>query len=152
MNIIQDHDNPNDIILVHFEDYAEFPFSWNKIREWIFFVVNTEGFSLQHVNIILCSDDYLIEINKKYLNHYYYTDVITFNYSDNSDDAILGDIFLSVDRLYDQAEKYKIPFHQELCRIIVHGILHLMGYDDKSDIEKSVMTQKEDYYLNNIHI
>ena len=87
----------------------------------------------------------MLEINKQYLKHDYYTDVITFDYSEN--DKISGDIFISIDRVVDNSKKYSEKKNTEIRRVIIHGILHLIGYNDKLDDEKKIMTEKENYYL-----
>ncbi|MDR1170730.1 MAG: rRNA maturation RNase YbeY [Prevotellaceae bacterium] len=94
---------------------------------------------------IFCSDNFLLEMNKKYLNHDYYTDVITFDYT--VDNIISGDIFISVERVHENAHRFGAPFSHELRRVIYHGILHLCGYMDKSDDEQRTMREKEDFYL-----
>jgi rRNA maturation RNase YbeY len=97
------------------------------------------------VTLIFCSDDYLLEINKKYLNHDYYTDVITFDYSDNQ--TISGDLFISIDRVLDNAKSLQVVAKEELIRVVYHGVLHLVGYKDKTEEEKMVMASKENEYL-----
>lgn len=99
------------------------------------------------VTLIFCSDDYLLEINKKYLNHDYYTDVITFDYSDNQ--RVSGDLFISIDRVLDNAKSLQVVAKEELIRVVYHGVLHLVGYKDKTEEEKKVMTSKENEYLLN---
>lgn len=117
------------------------------LKTWIKSVIEAEGYQLQELNFILCSDEYLLRINQDYLNHDTYTDVITF---DNSEELkmILGDIFISIDRVKDNAKQNKVTTHDELCRIIIHGTLHLLGYRDKTKKAKLEMTAKEDFYLN----
>ncbi len=97
------------------------------------------------ISVIFCSDEYLLQVNKQYLSHDYYTDVITFDNSEGS--LINGDIFISIDTVRSNAEYYHQIFLDELHRVIIHGVLHLLGYKDKSSKEKSLMTNKEDYYL-----
>ena len=104
-----------------------------------------ENKKLGDSSIIYCSDDYLLEINKQYLSHDYYTDVITFNYCEG--DLISGDIFISVDTIKANAAEYGASFDNELCRVMVHGILHLIGYDDDCESNQLIMRQKEDFYL-----
>lgn len=101
-----------------------------------------------NISIIFCTDDYLLEINKQYLDHNYYTDIITFDYVENS--TISGDLFISVDRLKENAHRYKTEFIVELYRVVFHGILHLVGYNDKTVEEKVVMKEKENYYLGGV--
>jgi probable rRNA maturation factor len=116
------------------------------VADWIHSSVLAEQFSLQSLNIVFCSDDYLLEVNKTYLQHDYYTDIITFDNSE-SDSVIEGDIFISIDRVRENATLFSVPFFDELCRVIIHGILHLMNYDDHSDVDRSVIRMKEDHYL-----
>jgi probable rRNA maturation factor len=117
-----------------------------KTRKWLTNVVREENSLLLDLNYIFCSDNYLSDLNKKYLNHNSFTDILTF--PDTSDqDKISGDIYISVERIKDNAEKYTQPFDKELARVMVHGLLHLLGYRDKTSGEKKLMTMKEDYYL-----
>jgi len=118
-----------------------------QIKEWINNTILAEGFQLEELNFILCSDEYLLAINQQYLNHDTYTDVITF---DNSEElkTILGDIFISIERIQENAKEFKGTVQLELCRVMIHGTLHLLGYKDKGKTAKTLMTQKEDFYLN----
>lgn len=119
------------------------------IKAWIAAAITEEGYLLQELNFILCSDEYLLRINQEYLNHDTYTDVITF---DNSEalKTIVGDIFISIERIKENATTFKHPVAQELCRVMIHGTLHLLGYKDKGKAAKSSMTAKEDYYLSKL--
>jgi probable rRNA maturation factor len=112
------------------------------------FMAKEENVTFADVNIIFCSDEYLLGINKQYLQHDYYTDIITFDYNDNN--LISSDIFISVDRLKDNAHTLQISFNSELMRIIIHGLLHLCGYEDDTTEKRSNMSLKEDYYLSQI--
>lgn len=133
------------MIYTHSED-IEFKYpDGTKLGQWLTDVATSEGKTIGEINIIFCSDDYLLELNKQYLNHDYYTDVITFDYS--QDQIISGDIFISIDRVRDNAHTYQQTFEDELNRVIVHGVLHLIGYKDKTDQEQKLMRQKEDFYL-----
>lgn len=114
-------------------------------RRWLNAVALREGKKLGDINIIFCSDPYLLDVNRKYLGHDYYTDIITFDYCEG--DVLSGDLFISVDSVRDNAAFYETGFAAELNRVIVHGILHLAGYDDHSDSEQKTMRSKEDYYL-----
>lgn len=123
-------------------------FKFNKRRatsKWLKSAITLENKKLGDISIIYCSDDYLLEINKQYLSHDYYTDVITFNYCEG--DLISGDIFISVDTIKANAEEYGASFENELCRVMVHGLLHLIGYDDDCESNQLIMRQKEDFYL-----
>lgn len=117
------------------------------VKQWITETIIAEGYKLKELTYIFCSDNYLLQINQQYLNHDTYTDIITF---DNSDIAstIIGDIFISIDRIRENAAKFGITEVDELHRVIIHGALHLLGYKDKSPADKKKMTQKEDFYLN----
>lgn len=123
-------------------------FKFNKRRatsKWLKSAIALENKKLGDISIIYCSDDYLLEINKQYLSHDYYTDVITFNYCEG--DLISGDIFISVDTIKANAQEYGASFDNELCRVMVHGVLHLIGYDDDCESNQLIMRQKEDFYL-----
>jgi len=112
---------------------------------WLLACVQEEGFGLGDVSVVFCSDDYLLEVNRQYLKHDYYTDIITFDYTE--DDLISGDLFISVDRVRENALTFNQTFIEEINRIMVHGVLHLCGYEDKEPDHKAEMTAKEDYYL-----
>ncbi len=111
------------------------------VRHWIEQVVQKEGQKLQLINYVFCSDDYLHELNVEYLDHDTLTDVITFQYSPLP--IIEGDVFISIDRVKENAKLYSTSFKQELHRVMIHGALHLCGYGDKSPEEKKRMTEKE---------
>ena len=117
-----------------------------KSIEWIVSIIQSEEYQLQHINYILCSDSYLLSLNSKYLNHDTYTDIITFNQSDHPN-TIETDIYISVDRVSENAESNGEDFEKELHRVMIHGILHLMGFDDKTPEQKSLMRKKEDTCL-----
>ena len=99
---------------------------------------------LEYINYIFCSDEYLLSINKEYLNHDYFTDIITFDYSETE---ISSDIFISIDRIIENARKNSVTLQSELHRVIIHGALHLVGFKDKTPFEQMQMAQKEDFYL-----
>ena len=112
---------------------------------WLQDVVVSEGAQLGDIQFVFCSDDYLLDINKKYLNHDYFTDIITFDYS--ADNTVSGDLFVSIDRVRDNALIYSCAEVDELLRVCVHGVLHLLGYKDKSPEDAAIMRSKEDLYL-----
>lgn len=116
------------------------------IKKWIEATIIAEGYKLEELNFILCSDEYLLRINQDFLQHDDYTDVITF---DNSEElkTIVGDIFISLERIKENANTFKSTTLKELCRVIIHGTLHLLGYKDKTKAAKTLMTEKEDFYL-----
>lgn len=121
------------------------------IRSWINDTIIAEGYKLEELNFILCSDTYLLEMNKQYLNHDTYTDVITFDNSD-IEETIIGDIFISIERIQENAKTFGSSTINELCRVMVHGTLHLLGYGDKGKAAKTLMTTKEDTYLATLSI
>lgn len=118
----------------------------NKIKKWLKSAIEKEGYGLQELTFIFCSDDYLLGINQQYLNHDTYTDIITFDNSE-ADKQIVSDIFISIDRVKENAKIFKTTPFDEVCRIMIHGTLHLLGYKDKGKAAKTLMTQKEDEYL-----
>jgi len=109
-------------------------------------VIIQEKFLYGPVNFILCSDAFLKEYNKRFLNHNYFTDVITFDYSEE-ENYVTGDVFISLDRIRENAKSYQVSSRKELLRVMIHGLLHLMGMNDQSEEEKKAMREKEDYYL-----
>jgi probable rRNA maturation factor len=116
------------------------------VRKWITETIVAEGFKLAELTYVFCSDQYLLQINQQYLNHDTYTDIITFDNSEEHN-TIAGDIFISIERIKENAAKFAVTEAQELHRVIIHGTLHLLGYKDKSVADKKKMTLKEDYYL-----
>ncbi|EMR03103.1 rRNA maturation RNase YbeY [Cesiribacter andamanensis] len=117
-----------------------------KTRSWIKKVCQEEGVSVRELNVIFCSDPYLRQLNKEYLQHDYFTDIVTF---DNAEEegVLEGDLFISIDRIQENSQDYAISTDQELRRVIIHGVLHLLGYGDKSEAEQTLMRQKEDACL-----
>jgi rRNA maturation RNase YbeY len=128
-----------------FEDVASFEFKEDIVEIWIEQCVEKESKISGDICFIFCNDTYLLKLNQEYLKHDYFTDVITFDYSD--DIIVSGDIFISVDRIADNAKQFGVSFDYELLRVIIHGVLHLCGYKDKSKKDKIQMTSKEDGYL-----
>ena len=117
-----------------------------KTSRWIKSVIEAQGFSLVDLNYVFCSDNYLLGINQSYLNHNYFTDIITFDYSGQRK-AIQGEIYISIHRVRDNAKELGVSFEEELHRVIIHGVLHLMGHRDKSTLEKTAMRKKEEACL-----
>ena len=118
----------------------------STLAVWLEDIILTEGKKPGDINYIFCDDEYLLQVNKEYLQHDYYTDIITFDYVKGK--TISGDIFVSLPRIFDNAETFSKDFDSEFFRVLAHGILHLCGYKDKTDEEISIMRNKEDYYLN----
>jgi rRNA maturation RNase YbeY len=137
-------------------DHAESPISFHledvelilpqeeALTAWLASIAEQEQKELIELNYIFCSDEHLLNINIEYLQHDYYTDVITFPYSET---AVHGDVFISIDRVQDNATSLGVSFENELLRVMAHGALHLAGYDDKSPEKKAEMRNKEDFYL-----
>jgi probable rRNA maturation factor len=118
----------------------------NQLKIWLGSIIENEKYKLDCINFIFCSDNYLLNLNKQYLKHNTLTDIITFQYNANNED-ILADVYISIERCSENANKLEIPFITELHRLLCHGTLHLCGYLDKKSDQKLLMTQKEDYYL-----
>jgi probable rRNA maturation factor len=121
-----------------------------QLRKWLVMVAEHEGKLAGTLNYIICDDDYLAELNLKYLKHKSLTDILTFSFTDEVE-IVKGDIFISLTRVRDNAKKYKQKVEVELYRVMVHGLLHLAGYDDASGPEKKLMRDKENYYLQLLH-
>ena len=118
------------------------PKNQNKLAEWISNVILSEGFEVGEINYIFCDDIYLHKINQEFLKHDTYTDIISFDYTLGKE--VGGDIFISIERVLENAEKFNEVFENELYRVMIHGILHFMGYKDKTKKEKTLMRTKED--------
>jgi len=118
----------------------------SKISEWLHLVAKSENFIISEINYIFCDDKFLYSLNVEYLNHDTFTDVISFNFSEGTG-KIIGDIYISIERVSENAIKFNKTMDNELYRVMAHGLLHLLGYSDKTKSEKLVMTKKEDNYL-----
>ena len=116
-----------------------------RVLDWISQSIENELYNEDAINYIFCSDEYLFDLNVKHLKHNTLTDIISFDYTIGK--LIAGDIFISVDRVRENANKFNVSFRDELHRVMIHGILHFCNYNDKTKEEKSVMREKEDYYL-----
>ena len=133
------------MITYHF-DQTKFVFRQKTLTsKWLRLVAESEIRRIGDISIIFCSDKYILDINRRYLGHDYFTDIITFDYCEG--DRLSGDLFISVDSVRENSVEYGTEFKDELNRVIVHGILHLIGYDDHTEEDVKVMRSKEDYYL-----
>jgi rRNA maturation RNase YbeY len=134
-------------ILFHLADITKDQIKGNKkkISEWIKQIVLQNNKEIGDIDIIFCSNEYLLDINKKFLHHHYYTDVITFPY--NEKNVLSGDVFISVDQVKINAEQFKATFSEELHRVMIHGILHLIGFEDDTDHKRMHMHVLEDEAL-----
>lgn len=119
----------------------------NQLKRFILKLIRKEGAELEALNYIFCSDEYLLQVNQQYLNHNTYTDIITFQLSALAE-PILSDIYISVERVRENAGEFQTSFQTELHRVIFHGALHLCGYKDKNQAQRKLMRQKEEEYLN----
>lgn len=124
-----------------------------SLNKWISETISSEsGGNLRvgDISVILCSDEYLLSVNKQFLKHDYYTDIITFNYCEG--ERVSGDLFISVDSVRENAKTYGATFQEELHRVLIHGVLHLLGYDDHTDAEKVIMKERENLSLQRLTI
>jgi rRNA maturation RNase YbeY len=122
----------------------------DAFSSWISSVIVSENKKEGDINYIFCDDEYILEINKQYLNHDYYTDIISFDYSVGNE--LHGDVFVSIDRIRENAVDFKVPFEDELKRVIIHGVLHYCGYKDKTSEEEVLMRVKEDEKIAMFHV
>lgn len=130
----------------YFTEDIKFDFKRKLLtRNWLKMVAGSEIRKIGDINVIFCSDNYILDVNMKYLQHDYFTDIITFDYCE--DDYLSGDLFISIDSVRENALFYGTDFKDELNRVIVHGVLHLIGYDDHCDEDIAMMRSKENYYL-----
>ena len=133
------------MISYYFED-TDFLFKGKtRNNKWLKLVAESEIRRIGNISIIFCSDNYILDVNQKYLQHDYFTDIITFDYCEG--DRLSGDLFISIDSVRENSIEYGTEFEDELNRVIVHGILHLIGYDDHTEEEQKIMRSKENYYL-----
>lgn len=129
----------------NFEDVEfELPDS-DSLVSWVDFAIKNEGYSTGNITYVFCSDEYLLNMNKQFLNHDYYTDIITFDYV--KDDIASGDLFISYDRIKDNARSFDVSCETELLRVMIHGVLHLIGYDDLTDEDEAEIHKMEDFYI-----
>ncbi len=128
-----------------FEEVDPIDFNFESIQKWIHKVIRHYKQKPWEISIIFCSDEFILKLNQEYLNHDYYTDILTFNYSNPG--FISGDLFISIETVKSNSSLLNIKFEDEINRVIVHGILHLLGFDDSTNNQKEEMTQIEDYWL-----
>jgi rRNA maturation RNase YbeY len=119
--------------------------SETKISDWIKTTITTEGYKLEEINYIFCDDDYLHKLNVEFLNHDTLTDIISFDYTMGK--LIQGDIYISIERVKDNAKDFNVSLKEELHRVIIHGVLHYCGYKDKTDADARLMREKENHYI-----
>lgn len=119
--------------------------SKKEIKSFVSYIFQNENKVLDHLDYVFCSDEYLLDVNRSFLQHDYYTDIITFDLSEN--DSVIGEIYISIDRVKDNSQVQNTGYSNEMLRVIFHGALHLCGYKDKKKSEITVMREREDYYL-----
>lgn len=130
----------------YFTQDTSFVFKGKRLNNsWLKMVAGSEIRRLGDISIIFCSDNYILDVNMKYLSHDYFTDIITFDYCEGK--TLSGDLFISIDSVRENASFYGSEFSDELNRVIVHGLLHLIGYDDHNEKDRKIMREKENYYL-----
>lgn len=132
------------------ENEFELPIKKEQLEQWLEAVIASENKTLGEIGYVFCSDAYLLKINQDYLEHDTYTDIISFDYSYGN--TLEGEIYISTERLTENADKYGVPFTKELQRVLVHGILHLCGYKDKTEEEASKMREKEEEKMKLFHV
>ncbi len=132
------------MIQFHSENNFQFT-SLEQSKQWLLDAISHLGFTPGPINFIFCDDDYLLELNEQYLAHDTLTDIISFDYTNNH--TISGDIFISTERVSENAQIFSTSFKQELHRVLIHGILHFVGFNDKNEVERKEMRKQEDYYL-----
>ena len=133
-------------ITFHFQKAATL-IQRKKLKVFIASIFKSEYKSLSSLSFVFCSDSYLLEINKNFLQHNFFTDIITFDLTPKGKKEIEAEIYISIERVKENAKTFKTSIQQELHRVIFHGVLHLCGYTDKSKLQKEKMTHKEDFYL-----
>ena len=133
-------------MISYYFQYTDFIFRHKTLNnKWLRLVAESEIRRIGDITIIFCSDNYILDVNQKFLQHDYFTDIITFDYCEG--DKLSGDLFISIDTVKENALEYGTDFSEELNRVIVHGVLHLIGYDDHSEEDIEQMRRKENYYL-----
>ena len=137
------------MISFNYETEFELP-NEDQLSNWLSQVILSENKKEGDINYIFCDDEYLLNINKQYLDHDYYTDIISFDYSVGNE--LNGDIFVSIDRVKENATDFNATFDEELKRVIIHGILHYCGYKDKSEEDEALMRSKEDEKTKMFHV
>ncbi|MCG5643999.1 rRNA maturation RNase YbeY [Flavobacteriaceae bacterium LSUCC0859] len=133
----------------HFEDVPEIP-NTEKYSDWLLAIADSEGYELGELAYIFCSDNYLLKLNQDYLKHDTLTDIITFDYV--SGNLISGDVYISLERVADNAKEFGVSEPEELLRVMAHGLLHLCGYKDKTIEDQTLMTKKENEKIKMFHV
>lgn len=132
----------------HFIDVPKIKWKVTPIKNWIKSIAENENFHVEDLSYVFCTDEYLLDINIRHLDHHTLTDIITFDLSENPESPeIEGEIYISLDRVKENAQLFQLSFEEELSRVLAHGILHLCGYKDKTAEEEKLMREKENFYM-----
>ena len=134
------------MISVNYHEVEDIDLDEIEMHKWLGDVVQRFGKSLEYLEVTFCTDDFLLGMNRQYLNHDYYTDILSFDLSDNSE-SIKGELYISLERVRENADKENISWIDEVHRVIVHGVLHFCGFEDADEVKKSSMTQEENIAL-----
>ena len=124
--------------------------NYKQISDWISEVIISNNKKIKELSIIFCNDAYILELNKKYLNRHYFTDILTFDYCEKN--YVSGDLIISIETVRSNSKKFRTKYYEELYRVIIHGILHLLGFDDKTEEQQKIIREKEDLYLKIRHL
>lgn len=133
-------------MIEYFSEEVSMPdFNQADVNDWIATIIENHKKELGEITVIFCSDDYILKVNREYLSHDYFTDIITFDYCEGS--LVNGDLFISLDTVLDNSKDFETGYDNELMRVIIHGVLHLIGFNDKTDTEQEEMTRQENISL-----
>ena len=136
--------------MITFHNVEDSGFEQADLTAWVNKICASKGRGIKELNYVFCDDEYLYEMNMQFLNHDTYTDIITFDYASNQE--LHSDIFISVERVSENASKFAVPFSKELLRVMAHGILHLIGFNDKTEAEKETMRKEEELLMAMFHV
>lgn len=131
----------------HFLEMPKFKWKVTPVKKWLQSIVQNEGYQIENISYIFCTDEYLLDINIRHLDHHTLTDIITFDLSGLPTKSIEAEIYISYERVVENAQDFKVPVENELSRVMAHGLLHLCGYKDKSPQEEELMRKKENEYI-----
>lgn len=133
-------------MIEYFSEEVSLPeFNQADVNDWIATIIENNNKELGEITVIFCSDEYILKVNKEYLNHDYFTDIITFDYCEGT--VVNGDLFISLDTVFDNSKDFETGYDNELMRVIIHGVLHLIGFNDKTDDEQEEMSRQENISL-----
>lgn len=134
-------------ISFHYLEIPKFKWKVTNVKNWLHSIAQNEGYHIDDINYIFCKDEYLLDINIQHLDHHTLTDIITFDLSESTNNHIEAEIYISYERVVENAQTFNVPIESELSRVVAHGLLHLCGYKDKTKEEEILMRSKENEYL-----